>query len=69
MIYVQSAVIGIVALCTYIICSQVTMESMILELAVRGLICAVLPNAAFFLIYRNNEMFRYAKMVVMKKDS
>ncbi len=65
----QSAVIGIVALCTYIICSQVTMESMILELAVRGLICAVLPNAAFFLIYRNNEMFRYAKMVVMKKDS
>ena len=53
--------VGIVALScviTIFVCRYLTFESNILTLVLRGVICLVLPNLLYFIIYRKTEVFK-----------
>lgn len=63
----QSLIVAISALVTYIVCSSLSISSTIMELLVRGFICIILPNVLFIVIFRNNEAFKFAKRIILKR--
>lgn len=53
--------VGIVALScviTFFICRYIVFESSILNLILKGIICLILPNFMYFVIYRKTEVFK-----------
>ena len=50
----------IIGTMTYLLCKMYKGD-LLMELIVRGTICIVIPNILFLCIYRNNNLYRYAK--------
>lgn len=44
---------------TYYICSMISLSSKILNLIIKLIICIVLPNIIMYVIFRNNENFKF----------
>lgn len=49
----------------YLICQKVCFDTELLNLCIRAVICLVVPNVAFFIIYRKNKYFR--EMLLLAK--
>ena len=52
-----AAVTAVVCTTTYLICSRLRIESLILTMFVRGVICVIVPNLLYFLIYRKTRLY------------
>lgn len=57
----QSLLVLIACLITYGICAAIPLSGLLAQLIVRSLICITVPNALFYLVYRKNQRFLYAK--------
>ena len=51
---------------TYAMCITVPNYGLVSQLLLRGVLCLVVPNLMFYLIYRNNEVFSYVKRLLTK---
>ena len=60
----QSMVTFVVGLLTCVICMLLPLHSVLLQLIIRGLICVIVPNTCFYLVYRHSELFLYAKHII-----
>ena len=63
----QSLVTAIVAVMTFAVCRAVPIDGALLQLVIRTVICLVLPNAAFYALYRKTDSFRYAKDKILRR--
>ena len=55
---IYAVVTAVVCAVTYLICSRIHVSSLILTLLVRGMICVVVPNVLYFLIYRKTSLYQ-----------
>ena len=62
----QSTLSMVIGLLTYVVCSLTIISNSLLNLFVRSIICLVIPNISFYLVYRNSEHYRYAKKMITK---
>ncbi len=53
-----AAVTAVVCAVTYLICTRIRISSLLLTLLMRGVICVIVPNALYFLIYRHTSMYK-----------
>jgi len=56
-----SIVIAIVCIITYLLCSIIDIDSSIITIIVRFVICCIVPNIIFMLVFKNNSDFYYLK--------
>ena len=61
-IYLLSALFA--STVTVIICSFIKIPSSLLKIIINGVICAVIPNLIFILIWRNLPEFDYVKVIL-----
>ena len=60
-----SVVTVLMALITYFICSFVSMSTLILTFIVKIIICLIVPNVCYILLFRTKEEFKYfVKMLI-----
>lgn len=59
-------VTAIVFIVTYIICSFIKING-IVELVIKGMICLILPNILYFIIYHKTQKFKDSKQFVLDK--
>lgn len=63
---------GLLALLTYYLCSFVSTNSMLICLAIKGIICLIVPNLLYYILYRESVKFKHARVWFthsMKKNS
>ena len=55
----QSIVMIAVAILTYLICISISFEKVYFSLVFRAIVCFVVPNTIFYLVYRKTDNFKY----------
>ncbi|WP_028515424.1 lipopolysaccharide biosynthesis protein [Ruminococcus flavefaciens] len=65
--FFYATVTALACILTYLICIQFHFSSMFLELLIRCVICIIIPNIVFFLIYHKTKMFKVAVPWVLGK--
>jgi len=51
---------------TYGICSALPINNVFHQLVVRAVLCLIIPNIFYFVVFRNTEEFKYLKRLVIK---
>ncbi len=62
----QTAVTLVACLVTYCVCLALPRCSVILMLAARMLICIIVPNVVYYLVFRNSDLFDYVKKKMLR---
>lgn len=57
----QSILVMIACFITYGICEMMPINSVLIQLLYRAVICLLVPNILFYTVYRKSEMFLYAR--------
>ena len=57
----QSLLILVACIITYRICQAIPVSGPLVQLLLRAVVCIIIPNALFYLLYRKSEMFLYAR--------
>ena len=57
-LYILYAII--MCICTYLICSIIHINNLLLQLIIKGIICVIIPNIIFILINHNNKNLKWA---------
>ncbi len=52
---------------TYGLCMLLPMQSMLAQFLLRAVLCVVVPNLIFWLVYRKTDAFAYARKVIFKR--
>ena len=60
----ESLLVLAACLITYGICLAIPADRPLIQLAIRAVICIVIPNALFYLVYRKSERFHYARQKI-----
>ncbi len=58
----------IICCITYFIVHNISLDNKVIDFSIKSIICLVLPNTTYYLIYRKNDMFKKAFRVLIKKD-
>ena len=64
---IETLVMVVAAGMTYLICSLLPSMRSFHQLAVRTLICSLIPNLVFFIAFRRTEQFQYARKLLIKR--
>ena len=62
----ETLVMIIAGAMTYDICNRLPISHSLSQLAVRALICVIVPNIFFFIAFRSTREFQYAKKLISK---
>lgn len=55
------------AVITYLVCTAVPATETLVQLVIRSVICVIVPNVIFILVYRKTETFKYAKNIIIRR--
>ncbi|MBO4836406.1 MAG: polysaccharide biosynthesis C-terminal domain-containing protein, partial [Clostridia bacterium] len=61
----QSILVMIACFITYGICEMMPVNSVLIQLVIRAVVCLIVPNTLFYLVYRKSELFLYAKRKIL----
>jgi len=64
---IETAVMLVAAIGTYLICSLIPVDSVFSQMLLRAIICAVVPNLLFFIIFGKTEQFQNAKRLLFRR--
>ena len=62
---IYAIVTGLVVIITYLICELIKGDSILIML-VKGIVCFLISNLLYFIIYRNLEEYKEAKALAFK---
>lgn len=55
-----------IAVVTYIICSAIPIKNTVLQIAVRSIVCLILPNAFYYFFYKDTSQFQLLKNRILR---
>lgn len=63
----ETLIMLMAAIATYLLCDLIHVDGALYQLLLRAVICAIVPNLLYFIIFRKTEQFQYVRRLIFRR--